>query len=166
MILATASFITLMEEAAQDLAPWLSSPAHRYESLARGLDRHLHDPVARLATELRLKTKDTDMVLVAGNAPQVYFFANRAMGGLLNCYVPGVLANREWTDRDLATIRRTAPVLVVVPPPPFSPADPVRFKVSRPELFAYIRKHYTELVYHDNGWSLLARRSQGTDYRR
>ena len=154
LMFAALGVLALRSYGGVDQASWHSLPFQRYQELAEGLTRHHGHVLDTLVSTIRERTNTDDCVLVAGNMPQVYFFAKRPAGGLLTFYVPGILTDVEWRIRDLQLIEKNQPTLLVAPIDFFSLEERDWFHRSRPELYKFLRNRYTDVICQKDGWAV------------
>jgi len=146
-----------------DLASWNSNPLPRYRQLAKGIDVNLSSPLTKLVAEIRKTSTPDDCILVAGNAPQLYFLANRRVAGIFTFYVPGVFSDKHWNMRDIEIMKAHSPLLVIAPKNFMTDLPKADFKEYRPDVYAYVRKYYPRIVYDDgSSWMILA--AQHSDF--
>jgi hypothetical protein len=141
-----------------DMVSLRSAPLERFLALSQITQHKPHDPIAYLTTRITNESRVVDSLLVATNAPQFYFFSNRPMAGLFNCYVSGLFVEEEWRRRDLDRIRKNKPALIVVSSgfPDIGQHDPIM--ASRPELYNFLREHYMRVVAASDYFTILARK--------
>jgi len=144
-----------------DLASWHSFPFDRYRGLVEGTTGRGPHVVPSLVSAIRRLTSSDDCLLVAGNMPQLYFFAKRPVGGLLTFYGPGVIADIERRQRDLELIKKNRPIVLVAPGNFCKLSKTNYFRRSRPELYDFLRKQYPQVIYEKDSWAILVGNDDG-----
>jgi hypothetical protein len=140
----------------------LSSPASnglaRWTELARGLEGAPPGPLTA-ALRRTASIPPEARVLVVPMVPQVYYFAERPMSGVLNMYAPGILDDPHWRERNLRHVAAHPPHLVFTSQAMLHPRSPHAraFQRSQPELSRYLRANYREVAFTRGPWILLRR---------
>ena len=141
-----------------DLVKWERNPIPRYQRLAQGIRSGLDHPIIRLVLEVQTLTTENARILVVPWASQLYYFVNRPLSGLLNVFAPGVLDNNEWRHRNLGSIQKDPPAIVIVRDNFFDLPLSDMFRESQPELYTFLATQYSQVVYQRDGWMLLKRK--------
>jgi hypothetical protein len=158
LALATAG-IGLLRFGGADLSSPASNGIERLAKLARGLEAA--PPGALKATVRRIPSlvPPDGRILVVPIVPEVYYFAERRMSGILNQYAPGILDGPRWRERNLEHVRAHPPDIVFTSALMMHPRSPMgrAFRRSWPDLSRYLRGHYREVAFVRGPWILLRR---------
>lgn len=143
-----------------DLAPLDSNGFARLEQTWRGLGSESSYPIARLVRQITSITPVDARILVVPIVPQVYYFAERSMSGLLNQYAPHILDDPKWRRLNFEHVLAHPPAAVLVTAVWLNPQsrDAQILRDSHPELDAYLRSHYsvvTQRMTQRGSWRIL-----------
>lgn len=138
-----------------DLGPLLEGPEHKLENLARALRTKPLKPI--LVTESIALPGQTVLVLPRpGEAypTQIHAWIHRPMAGIFNFYQAGFFTDDYWRLRNYREILRNPPAVVIAAP------DVLRSRGSSgaaylPEIYAFVRERYTDVVFAENDWIVL-----------
>jgi len=146
----------LQVKSGEGLIPFLSDPILRFKQLHDGFTAIPEHPVSMVLAEIERTTQPDDPILVVTTrGTQFHYFSKRPMSGLLNVYFIGVLDGKQWRMRNLEHVKRNPPKLIITERPLQDLSEDSDFRVSQPELYEYLTRNYTKVVYARNGWLLL-----------
>ena len=146
LALLTFPFACLRSELRVDLAPLGRNLPQRYRALAAGLDAaDPANPVVQAARAVRLRTTSDQSIIVTPLVPQIYFWADRPMSGLLNGYA-GIFSQESWRRRNLAAVQQKPPALVVADRDFLRGNPHSLLKKYNPELYDWLKEHYPRVV--------------------
>ena len=142
-----------------DLGSLLESPERKLENLARARGTKPLKPIT--VTESIALSGQTVLVLPRpGDAypTQIYAWIHRPMAGIFSFYSAGFFTDDFWRLRNYREILRNPPAVVIAAP------DVFRARGSGgasylPEIYAFVREHYTDVVLSENGRIVLRRGS-------
>jgi hypothetical protein len=140
-----------------DLSRWGSPVVERYRQLDAGLDSDIQHPVANLTREVQLLTTPDERILVIPLACQIYYFSNRLMSGFNVGFAAGHIDTLSWRLRNLDMIRQNPPKVVISHLPFSEMPEDDSFRVRQPELYDYLKERYTQVVFQEADWLILAR---------
>lgn len=162
LVLCCVCMLTLRKGFGIDLEGLDARPWVRLSELRAMPLEQSNRPVARLTIEIERRTRNSDhfLVLARGSQcvspPQLGFFANRPVAGILTSYWSGTFAGKPWRDRDLEAIQRNRPALVVAPNEFRTAGASNCTQTFFPELHTFLKSNYTRVVFAASGWLLLA----------
>jgi len=127
-----------------DLAPLSSNGFERLRDLARGFGPH--DKAIRQITSI---TPPGSRILVVPMVPQIYYFAERRLSGVLNLYAQHILDDPKWRRLNFEHVRAHPPAAVFVTATwlDASSEEARILRASHPELDVYLRANYTEAAF-------------------
>jgi|GEM_PF-1894536 len=129
-----------------NLAPLGKDVIKRYHALATGLDAAVPDnAVAAIARAVQRLTSRHQAILVTPLQPQLYFWAKRPMGGLLNAYA-GIFSKDIWRRRNLSAVQKEPPALVVADSSFVLGNSDVLMRRYNPELYEWLKDRYPIIV--------------------
>jgi hypothetical protein len=142
-----------------DLGPLLEGPERKLENLARARWTKPLKPIT--VTESIALPGQTVLVLPRpGDAypTQIYAWIHRPMAGIFSFYEAGFFTDDYWRLRNYREILRNPPAVVIAAPDVFR-ARGSGGAAYLPEIYAFVREHYTDVVLSENGWIVLRRGS-------
>jgi hypothetical protein len=129
-----------------DLASLGTDLPGRYRSLAVGLDAaDPNNAVVQVARAVQQHATPKQRILVVPLMPQIYYWVNRPMSGLLNGYA-GIFAGDTWRKRNLEAVQREPPSLIIVDRDFLNGKPDALFRKHNPELYDWLKKHYSHVV--------------------
>ena len=149
-------FACLRHELRIDLASLGTDLPGRYRALEAGLNAA--DPtnqVAQVARAVQRLTLPGEPILVTPLMPQVYFWSNRPMSGILNCYA-GIFSQDVWRQRNLDAVRLRPPALLVADRDFLDGNPDAMFEKYDPELYQWLKARYRRVVGEVGGFVLIA----------
>lgn len=164
-LLLCAAFLGIKQAGGNDMGPLDSDYMRHFSSLRTApslpTEEFLRRPntriLAKLVRGIHEQSKTNEPILVLPLLPQLYYFADRPMSGLLNGYAEGILDGEEWRQRNLETVMAKPPVLLVVNDTFLKTGVDEPFRRSQPELYTYLREHYPRVTYRAGRFMLLGR---------
>ena len=146
LVLLVFPFACLRSELRVDLAPLGRNLPQRYRALAAGLDAaDPANPVVQVARAVRRRTTPDQPIIVTPLMPQIYFWADRPMSGLLNGYA-GIFSQESWRRRNLEAVQQNRPALVVADRDFLRGNPNSLLKKYNPELYDWLKEHYPRVV--------------------
>jgi hypothetical protein len=150
-------FACLHRELRVDLAPLGRNLPQRYRALAAGLDvADPANPVVQVARAVQLRTTPGQPIIVTPLMPQIYFWADRPMSGLLNGYA-GIFAQDSWRRLNLEAIQQNPPALVVADRDFLHGNPESLLKKYNPELYDRLKQRYPRVVAECGNFVLFAK---------
>jgi len=172
--LASLSYLVLVVTLGLGLIQWGSidlerSPfgmARRWAGLANPLGEGNQHPIAPVLREVRRRTDPRQSILVFPIISQYSTLVDRRVSGAVAAYWPGLFSQSRWSDRNLASISRDPPALVIVPDHFLTPTpSPLHLqqaaRASHMAVEEFIRRQYTKIVYEGGGLLVLQREPAG-----
>jgi hypothetical protein len=134
--LLLAAALGVGKKARVDLAPLASDPIEKYARLHRGVSPRASQGLGLFVRRLREASAPQGAVLALPVLPQIHFFSERPMSGLLVGYPAGVYDGEAWRMRNLAHVRRHPPAAVVLLEGSLDAGS--AWRRSQPELAEYL----------------------------
>lgn len=129
-----------------DLAPLGRDLPGRYRALAAGLDAaDPANPVVRAVRTMQRNTLPDQPILVMPLLPQLYFWTDRPMSGLLNGYA-GIFSSDPWRRRVLAAVLQNPPALVLNLCRLDRESPEALLRKYDPELYGWLTARYSRIV--------------------
>jgi hypothetical protein len=140
--LAAAVFVPLMFRPS-DLLPLSARPFTGIIELSRGIEAAPRHPYARLVAEIVRRTGPADRILIASYSPQLLVFAGRAPSRFRPVYQRGLFDSPPRRAQEMERLRTSPPALVVAPLRFHEPDPDDEFRMTQPEMYAYLHERYT-----------------------
>ena len=100
--------------------------------------------MVQVARTVQLHTSPDQRILVVSLLPQIYFWADRPMSGLLNGYA-GIFAQDSWRRRTWKPCNGSLDLVVADGQFLRGNADSL-FQKFNPELYGWLKQHYRRVV--------------------
>jgi hypothetical protein len=104
-----------------------------------------NNAVVQVARAVQQHATPKQRILVVPLMPQIYYWVNRPMSGLLNGYA-GIFAGDTWRKRNLEAVQREPPSLIIVDRDFLNGKPDALFRKHNPELYDWLKKHYSHVV--------------------
>jgi hypothetical protein len=143
-----------------DLEFAAASPLTKYRRLAVGLDAARPSDTGRAAMFVRDHTTADDTVLPLSFFNNLLFFSQRKAAGLLPCYVPGLLSQDSWQERNLRQIIADRPKYVLLAAGgPIDDKPENELSCFLAKIWVYVQAEYPVVAYQNGNFVVRARQS-------
>jgi hypothetical protein len=133
------------------------NPMYKYRKLLLGLENDVTYPQLPIMQKIIELTPSDRTVLSLSYFHQLYYFSNRKMSGMLECYNLRILDNNYWRTKNLQMIKQDPPSCVLVDQGFMDRSDKM-LEMAQPELCDFVRSQYPIVSYSKAGFHILTPR--------
>lgn len=148
LVLAVAG---VQRKARFGLAPLMANPIKKYELLQK--DIQAVSTSVEFIAKLREAVPPGEYLLVLPFFPQLHYFSERQLSGIVIGYPEGVFDDEEWRLRNMQHVEQHPPAAIVIRRGSF--AKNHSFRLSQPELAQYLVPRYKQVVSRYGPWLIL-----------
>jgi hypothetical protein len=157
VVALSVTFLAILPYGGIDLESTQSTVVKRYQGLAAGCQGDGEHPICELLSSIRNNSASHDPILVADAACQVNYFSRRPLSGFLIGFDPAYFDGDCWRIRELKAVQSNPPALVIASDGFLTYGPGHWFRVSYPELYEFLAKHYRAEVKKAGTFVLLGR---------